>query len=716
MPFLTGSFRLSMIGLEKINWIGQKVIHMKQFYNKLPVGSKTEQIPMAKMAQAKTSQQLILDSAEDAFYFRSLEKKGIFLNEPQTNAVRHFAGPMLTLSGAGSGKTSVLVHRAGYLVSVKKVLPENILLVTFTKKAANEMKERIAALPGLTTRAVKNIQACTFHSFFLTMLRKMNFNQEIIGNERFKQIIIKQILREMGLHDVYQPETLLAQLSAYKINMAGLADMPDHNPIEKELKQIFERYEQWKTVNHKWDFDDILAESYYLLLRNESLLKAIQNRFLYVMVDEFQDTNLLQYELIKLIVKPHQNLFVVGDDDQTIYTFNGARHEFILNFQKEFPQAKTITLDINYRSIASIVGLGNEVIRHNGKRWRKTLHSTKKSENTPLFSRPENTDVEAERIVQQIRSEVKAGARQYRDVAILFRTVSSSRAIFEQLALSDIPFISYSSGEQVFYEQWLVKPIIDHLRLALDPRNFSAMEGVLPALYINKEMGIAFIRRQETEKRKKYPMIYLESYPDLRGFHRAKIRERIHFIKELQAGSPLDAIKRIREEFYDKFIETDERNKISLQRETMKETLDELESSAKRFTTLSEFLGFIDQMTQKHKELEQLKKDPKANAISLMTIHRAKGLEFPVVYVIGLSEGILPHSSSISADKMDDMVTDKNKAEKVNAALEEERRLTYVAITRARDQLYLSSPAFYRGKNADISRFLLEAFSNLEGG
>lgn len=699
-----------MIGLEERIVLDIGDI-MKQVYDKIPVGSKTGQVPIAQMAQTTTSQQLIPDSAEDAFYFRMLEKKGIFLNVPQTNAVRHFAGPMLTLSGAGSGKTSVLVHRAGYLISVKKVLPENILLVTFTRKAANEMKERIAALPGLTAGAVRNIQACTFHSFFLTTLRKMGFNQEIIGNDRFKQIIIKQILREMGLHDVYQAETLLAQLSSYKINLIGIAEMPDKTPVEKELKQIFERYEQWKTVNHKWDFDDILVESYHLLHRNQLLLSTIRNRFLYVMVDEFQDTNYLQYELIKLIVQPHQNLFVVGDDDQTIYTFNGARHEFILNFQKEFPQAQMVTLDINYRSIASIVGLGNEVIRHNAQRKKKTLHSTKRSENTPLFSRPENTDVEAERIVQQIRSEVKEGIRQYRDIAILFRTVSSSRAIFEQLALSDIPFVSYSTGEQIFYEQWLVKPIVDHLRLAIDPRNFSAMEGVLSALYINKEAGMEYIRRQEMGKRKKYPMIHLESSPDLRGFQRAKIRERMRFIKDLQALSPIAAIKLIREDFYDKFIETDERKKISLQKETMKETLDELESSAKRFTTISEFSGFIDQMTRKHQELEQLKKDPKSNAVSLMTIHRAKGLEYPVVYVIGMSEGILPHSSSISADKMDDMVTDKNNTEKVDAALEEERRLTYVAITRAQEKLYLSSPAFYRGKSAEVSRFLLEAFS-----
>ncbi|MBM7644594.1 DNA helicase-2/ATP-dependent DNA helicase PcrA [Scopulibacillus daqui] len=684
----------------------------KQIFYQTPPGSDYKKIPRAEIANGVTSLGIVKDDEPDAFYFRLLEKQNIFLNKPQIEAVRHVNGPVLTLAGAGSGKTSVLISRTGYLINVNHVAPENILLVTFTKKAADEMKTRISRLPGLTQRMANKVQACTFHSFFLTILRHSGCQQNILGSERAKQITIKQILKTMGLQDDYQPETLLSLFSSYKIN---LKDMPGKTDIEKEQKLIYQHYEKWKKANNKMDFDDILLSAYDLLKRSPALLQSLQRRFKYVMVDEFQDTNVVQYELMKMIVKPHRNFFVVGDDDQTIYSFNGASNHFILNFQKEYEEAAVVTLDINYRSSPSIVGLGNKVIQDNSKRRKKTLQTAKALDAAPKYCRPQTTDEEAEIVISHIKREVEEGRRSFGDFAILHRTASSSRAMFEQLIINRIPFIPYSIKDESFYEHWVVKPVIDYLSLSLDPRDFNAIEGVLPTLYINRYNGMAWIHGQESMKKKKYPLIHLVQSSDLKDYQKNKIKERIEFTRDLKDEKPLKAIRQIRQSFYDKYLEA-HHDKASLHKENIKETLDELESSAKRFDSIAAFIRFTRDIAKEQKMLSGRTKADGADAVSLMTIHRSKGLEFPVVFLIGASEGILPHSSAIDAEQLEDVRVDKGKEEKVIDAIEEERRLAYVAITRAKDELYISSPAFYRGQKAEISRFILSPFSSRQSG
>lgn len=418
---------------------------------------------------------------------------------------------------------------------------------------------------------------------------------------------------------------------------------------------------------------------------------------------------MVQYELIKMIVEPHRNLMIVGDDDQTIYSFNGARNEFILNFDKVFPDAKTITLDINYRSTSSIVGLGNEVIRHNARRKKKTLKATRQSKTTPQYLRPKNTDDEAETITNYILRQTKQGKRNFGDFAILYRTASNSRAIIEQFVMEDVPFVDYGSDES-FYDHWIVKPLIDHIRLALNPKEYEAMEGILPTLYINREQGMQFIHEQETVQKKKWPLIHLMSFPGLKDFQKEKLMERLKLIKSLKSLKPLDAIQQMRREFYDQYLETNKRSKLTHHKETLRETLDELESSAKQFSSIEEFVAFIREVAEKRKALDRRHKDDDADRVSLMTIHKSKGLEFPVVCLIGASEGNMPHSSIFDAERMNDVFTAHEDRDKITAALEEERRLAYVAITRAKDELIISSPAYYRGKKAAVSRFILSAF------
>ncbi|WP_421383863.1 UvrD-helicase domain-containing protein [Bacillus salacetis] len=678
------------------------------YFSNRPFGISSQVMPNAEVYHSENQPNQELQG-EDGFYFRLLEQNGIRLNEAQWKAVRHIEGPCLTLAGAGSGKTSVLVSRTGYLIQVKNVSPEKILLLTFSKKAAMEMKQRVAMLPGINKQEANRIQAGTFHSFFLFILRSRGITQEILGNERFKHIILKQLQRKMGIQEPYQPETLLSKLSYLKMKMEPVGQLPEKTPGEKEVKKILMKFEEWKASNQKMDFDDILVKAYELLNEDQMLLDALQKRFQFIMVDEFQDTNWLQYQLIKMIAAQSRNLFVVGDDDQTIYSFNGADHSFILDFDKEFPDARVITLDINYRSNSYIVGLGNQVISCNRYRRQKNLQAVKEEQVNPQYCRPSNTDEEAEWITSKIKELTSEGDLTFNDIAILHRTASSSRAIFEKLVIEEVPFFSFNPGDQHFYDQWMVKPLVDHLRLSLVPRNFTAIEGILASLYINREAGLKFILGNEETARKKYPLIHLTKMNHLQEFQKEKVKQRIKLIKGLAAEPPATAIKQMRREFYDQFMDTNERVSVTEHKEAIKETLSELEASASRFQSISAFISFIDSMTEKHEKMQNQDKKSNTDAISLMTIHRAKGLEFPVVFVIGASEGNLPHSSALNADKLEDKVYQHTRSKEV-LAIEEERRLMYVAITRAKSKLFISSPAFYQGEKREISSFLTDAF------
>ncbi|CAN7177260.1 UvrD-helicase domain-containing protein [Paenibacillus sp. LjRoot153] len=683
-----------------------------------PLGFKptTERpVPHAKMALLTNSTELVPDTDADSYFFRDLEEHGILLNEAQIKAVRHFKGPLLTLAGAGSGKTTVLVCRVAYLLRVHQVQPANLLLITFSKKAAEEMRERLTTLPGLHASMANVMQVRTFHAFCLRLLRMNGLQQEILSDGRFQQIVFKRIMLSMGLQDTYQPEVLITLLSSYKMQLTDVEDLPESTEEEQEVKKIFLQYEQWKMEQMKIDFDDILIKAYQLLLYNPDILRSMQRKFTYISVDEFQDTNTVQYEIIKMIAAVHQNLMVVGDDDQTIYSFNGARNEFILQFHEQYPTATTVTLDINYRSTSSIVGLGNAIIKHNVQRKSKTLLATKESTLKPHYVKPANSDDEADWLIDDIRLKVAEDGNQYGDFAILYRTASNSRAIIEALILHNLPFVDYGSNDS-FYEQWMVKPIIDHLRIAHERRNFEAIEGVLPSLYIGRDQGMRIIQDQEAIQAKKWPLIHLLGLPQLKEFQKEKLKARIRLIKSLVEMTPLAAIQAIRKDFYDTFLETNKRSKLTQHREMLKETLDELESSAKRFNTVEQFLYFIHEVAEKRTEMRMQSKEQFADKISLMTIHKSKGLEFPIVYLLCAIEGNMPHSSALDASHLDDVkMAGVAGRDKGTAALEEERRLAYVAVTRAKGELLISSPAFYRGKKAEPSRFLLSAFPGADG-
>jgi DNA helicase II / ATP-dependent DNA helicase PcrA len=680
-------------------------------YFKLPFGSETHHIPFSDIAEKTTSVAIVDQSESDSFYFRRLEETGVHLNRAQIKAVRKIRGPILILAGAGSGKTSVLVCRTGYLIEVGKVPPQNLLLMTFSKKAADEMKTRLISLPGLNQQLAKQVEARTFHSFFLQIIRHNGYQQQILSNEKIKHIFLKKKMKELGIADAYQPESILSLLSLYKMNVKNITDLPENTNAEKELKKLCHFYEAWKKENNWIDFDDVLVVAHQLLRNNLQLLQNLQQRFQYIMVDEFQDTNPLQYELLKLIASPQNHLCVVGDDDQTIYAFQGARNDIILGFHKVFPEAETIILSINYRSTSPIVGLGNAVIQFNKTRKSKVLQSTKKSSQTPMYCRPESTDVEAEWIVEEIQHKVKEGTHHYKDFAILYRTANNARAIFEQLALDEIPFFDFGTNGTYFYDQSTIVPVVAYLRLSMNPLDWYSFEQILPTLYIPKERGMQFVHRAQISIPKNGLMEHLVSYPGLQSFQIREIEKRIKLVEQLISFKPTDAVKRIRHDFYDRYLETNERQIATTHKEFLKEQLDELEASTERFQTLEDFLNFIKDMKKRHDHMQKIQHDSDSNVVKLMTIHKAKGLEFPTVFFIGASEGIIPHVTALEEKRYEDQTIKRIEASSSpQSALEEERRLAYVAITRAKEELFISSPSQYRGKKMNASRFILDVF------
>ncbi|MCM3339167.1 ATP-dependent helicase [Paenibacillus sp. MER TA 81-3] len=719
-----------------------------------PVGALKERAIPAADQVAPAAQDKNGRTRNDDSFFTALAQQGIHLHEAQRHAVRHDEGPLLCLAGAGSGKTSVLTARAAYLMAVRGVKPEALWLVTFTSKAAQEMRTRLAQLPGVTAAMARRVQARTFHSFALVLLQAYAPPFKLMAEERMRHGMMKRVLRELGLHDQMQAETVLAALSSLKSRRTLPVEWHPQDVGERDMKRAMLRFEEQKDNQGGKDFDDLLLDTLRLLEEDKNLLQRLRCRFQYVMADEFQDTTPVQYELLQLLSDEHRNLAVFGDDDQTIYTFNGACHHYITGFQTRYPDAKQITLNINFRSTAPIVGLGNAIIACNQERLPKLMRtpvglrvktkhmanmtdgSTEGSEVvTPLYLRPRDAEEEAQRIAEQIQASVANGQHAWRDFAVLYRTANTSRALVEHFTMQGLPFRQFGA-EPLFYDHSQVRPLIDHLRLALEPRNMNAMESAVAALYISREAGMRTIRDGEQQKAKKYPLIHLQYWMQLAEFQRDAIKPRIKLIKKLAAMKPHHAIREMRREFYDKFTATLSGEQATAHQEGAADTLEELESSAQRFDSIDAFIRHIDVLKERYLAMHpehaaqrafQSDKtagqsstgrrfaDPQEDVITLMTIHRAKGLEFPAVFLIGTSDGILPHRTALRKETPPDRQASAHAAAispdgVKEALLEEERRLAYVAVTRARNWLYISSPAVVHGQKAEVSRFVREAW------
>ena len=506
----------------------------------------------------------------------------------------------------------------------------------------------------------------------------------------------------------------MSLISYYKNTFVTPKNLPAKTPIEKEIKTIYQSYEEWKVDNNQMDFDDILLYTYELLLDDYHLLELLQNKFLHILVDEYQDISLLQQMIVKMLAYLQKLIFGVGDDGQTVYSFRGSDPKLILDFPNEFPGAKVIKLEVNYRSNPYIVGLGNEVIKNNKIQFKKELRAYKVDGPKPIYSSPEDSDEEAINIVQSIKSVVKGEKRQFKDIAVLYRTHAVSRAIVEQLVLNDIPYVQYGNKD-TFYENMYVRPIIGFLRLALNPNDEEAINEICNVLYISKEKAMSHINRASTldyiEGKVKPFLYYLTSIPELKKYQLQFIIGVIKNLKGLGRLNPALAIEEIRNGYigYEKYLQNNKRGSLTIHQELVKEVLDELTASSKKFKDIASFLKFIDKVILRNKQMEELQKQQNPDAVALHTIHSSKGLEFPTVFFIGVSEGVLPHKSALEV--MEDRITNKKEIiMKLQESLEEERRLAYVGITRAESELYISSPKVVRNQPCEISRFITEVY------
>lgn len=665
-----------------------------------PIGSTNKETLLAPVVNPSTTKEMVSNSDNDAPFFRELEKQGIHLNIMQTKAVRKTEGPLCVIAGAGSGKTRVLTARTSYILKHdKNVLPEQIMLITYTKKAAAEIVERLELM--LPPERIAGIVYGTFHSVFLKILRSNNYTQNILSSDSYRGVIINKILKDLKIHELYAPETILRHIATFKNNLLSWSDIVPNTRAEHDFVLCYKAYEEWKDINKYLDFDDILIESHRLITSNVEYANSLREHFRYICIDEYQDSNLVQHELIKALTTDQSNVFFVGDPDQLIYSFNNSSEKYLKELSIYYPSIEIITLSTNYRSTQTIVGASNKVISFNVGRFEKECESTITSDSGVHYFRPSDSEEEARMITDHIVSLTRNDDTQsLNDFAVLYRTHSVSRAIIDELAYRNIPYVIYGRN-QLFYNHNYIKPLMGYLKVISSCSDIQGFADLAQTLYLEREKVYYAGVNYHVENPTKPLMNALFSLP-LKQFQVKQIRNRIQLMEKISGFEPVYAIKRLRRAFYDKFFETSQEQTIH--QTYLYEMLDELEAAARRFKTIDAFVQFVEQVTDSYEDME---KQEQPEAIRLMTIHQSKGLEFPVVFTLGVSEKIIPHTSALQTDKLQDRNTTMN----MELALAEERRILFVAMSRAKKELFISSPKTYHNKKTQVSRFLLEAYS-----
>ncbi|PIV24759.1 MAG: ATP-dependent DNA helicase PcrA [Deltaproteobacteria bacterium CG03_land_8_20_14_0_80_45_14] len=627
------------------------------------------------------------------------------LNPVQQKAVLETEGPLLVFAGAGSGKTRVLTYRIAYLIQEKGVQPWNIFAVTFTNKAADEMRERVERLLG---GSAKGTWISTFHSACARILRqhieRLGFQRNfVIYDDQDQERHLKTIMKELNLDfKMFPPRAIRSGLEQLK-NEGITPDQYSPNPyniFQKRLALVYQRYQEDLHRNNALDFGDLLAFVTVLFRRFPEVLKSYQELCRFVMVDEFQDTNLIQYQLIRQMVEGHRNICVVGDDDQSIYRWRGAEVGNILNFEKDFSETKVITLEQNYRSTQNILRAANHVVRENRYRKEKKLWTENPEGELLTFYVADDETDEARFIVQKIVEHFSIGksTRSYRDMAVFYRINAQSRAIEDELVKNRIPYTVV--GGMKFYERKEIKDVLAYLKLMNNSSDGLSLKRIINVP--SRGIGEKTIEKIEAFSREKRLSLYeglkqAIAEDGLTPAIKAKMREFIRLIEELRkdAGSfPLsqltlallaktEYLKRLKEEgteeAFSKMENIDELINVIMGLEQGEERV-----------SLESFLDKVSLVTD-----VDLYED-KGNRVSLMTLHCAKGLEFPVVFIVGIEEGLLPHYRR--GEEIEDM--------------EEERRLFYVGMTRAKERLFLSRAeersTFGMGRANLASRFLDE--------
>lgn len=601
------------------------------------------------------------------------------LNKEQKEAVKTVKGPLLVLAGAGSGKTKVLTTRIAYLIEEYGVSEMNILAFTFTNKAAKEMKERIALA---LNKNIDYMWVGTFHSICSRILRrnidkigyKSNFG---IYDTSDSKILVKQIMKDFLIDDKNLPiSSVISAISDYKNKFVSYDDVIDKAIYqrEKNIGEIYKEYEKRKKSNNALDFDDLILKTIDLLKRDDGVREYYSNIFEYVFVDEYQDTNKSQYELIKLLTYKHKNICVVGDSDQSIYSWRGADITNILNFEKDFKNAKVILLEQNYRSTTKILDAANALIKNNIERKEKNLWTENKKGEDIYFKMFNSEYDEAYYVINKIH-QMKNDDYSYKDMAILYRTNSQSRVFEEKLMAEKIPHKVV--GGLKFYDRREVKDILAYLNFIANPDDDLSLKRIINMP--KRSIGDASVLKLENFAKSKSQSIYdaiydpsIDSVLSKSALNKIKnfMDDMNYFINHLEKYSIKDLIM----EVYDKSGYYDMLNNSALvEDKTRMENISSLINAIVEFENKNEGLNIYDYL-QSVSLLSDVDKTDDQDGISLMTIHAAKGLEYDVVFLVGMEDGLFPSLRTVE-----------------EGGLEEERRLCYVAITRAKKQLFISA-------------------------
>ena len=611
------------------------------------------------------------------------------LNENQLKAVNHLDGPCMVLAGPGSGKTRVITYRIANMVVNKNIKPTSILAISFTKASSIEMKNRALSLSN--DFRMNKVTYGTFHSVFFRILRYFeNYNIESILDEKTKRIGLKNILKGLNIENADDDETIgqvINEISYVKNELMDKRDFKSEVLTNDEFIKVYNFYEEYKQQMNKIDFDDMLIKTYELLKNNKAALDRVRSVYRYILVDEFQDINKVQFEALKLIANPSNNIFVVGDEDQSIYGFRGSRPDFLLEFEEYFSNTNKVLLDINYRSKGEIINIANRLIEKNTNRYEKVIKCGQGNGAKVNYISPEDSEEEAVYIAKDIKNKVQEDYTEYTDFAVIYRTNIQSRALVDVFIDMRIPFVVKDSIVTI-YDHWAAQDILAYLRIGVNPNSNKDWIRIInkPFRYISKD-NLNLIKDEPD---------FINSLINKCDLHPKQVKTindldiDISYVKGL---NPKNAISYIRTTLdYDRYI-LDYCTNRKIKTNGLIEILNELESSATNFKTIQEYLEHIERVKS---EIVDNKNNKETDGVIFTTMHSAKGLEFKNVYIIGANEGTIPHEKSYEIDD----------EEKKNDQIEEERRLMYVAITRAEENICISSPINKYGKRVSKSRFV----------
>lgn len=606
-------------------------------------------------------------------------------NEGQKCATMHFKGPALVLAGPGSGKTRVITYRTKYLIEHHGVDPSNILVITFTKAAAMEMKQRFL---NMTDRKYVTVSFGTFHAVFFGILRHAyGYSADNIIREEQRNRFFKEEISHMDLEIEDETEfiqNITGEISRVKNERKNILEYESLSCDTKSFRKLYQKYDNLLRRQNLIDFDDMLVYTYELLSQRKDILRAWQNKYQFILIDETQDMNQLQYDIVKLLAAPGNNLFMVGDDDQSIYRFRGAKPEIMLGFVKDYPEAKQILLDTNYRSRKQIVEHALKVIDHNDNRFAKKIKAARPEGNPVITAVFDNQKDEYDCMIEKILYYHKQGGN-YSDIAILCRTNRQPGAFAEKLMEYNIPF-QMKDAIPNLYDHWIAKNVMTYLKLGKGSKKRSDLLQVLnkPLRYISRECLEDEIISWDVM------LMYYEDKPWMCD----RIETLQHDLEMLKNMNPYGALHYIRHVIgYEQYLR-DYALDHKLKEEELLDVLEEIQESAKGYDTLEEWQKHIEEYGE-NLEKQQRERE-RQDGVILCTMHSSKGLEFPIVFIPEANEGITPYQKAVLKEE-----------------IEEERRLFYVAMTRAKELLYIFSVKERFHKPLEVSRFVTE-FTEIE--